>query len=131
MTIQWSEQLVTDICDHLATGKSVIDIGKLQGYPSTDSIYRQMHRDPEFATAIARAREAQQDHEADKCVQMADEATVEDYNVVKLRIWARQWRAAKLAPKKYGDKVDLNHGGEVGLTVNIKRFTPEPAPSGG
>lgn len=130
MTIKWSEELIADICDHLATGKSLIEIGKLQGYPSTDSMYRQMHRDPEFASAIARAREAQQDYEADACVKMADEATAENWQQVKLRIWARQWRAAKLAPKRYGDKIDVKHEGNVGVTVNIKRFTPEKTESG-
>ena len=113
MTIQWSEQLVTDICDHLSTGKSLLEIGKLQGYPSADSIYRQMYRDPEFAACIARAREAGQDHEADAIVRMADQADAENWQVGKLRMEARQWRAAKLAPRRYGEKVDVNHGGEV------------------
>lgn len=114
MTIKWTDELVTDICDHIATGKSMIEIGSLQGYPSSDSMYRQMARDEDFAAAIARAREAQQDHEADACVRMADMATVEDHQVVKLRIWARQWRASKLAPKKYGDKLEL--GGSLKMT---------------
>jgi hypothetical protein len=113
MTIKWSDELVKDICDHLSTGKSIIDVGNLPGYPSSDSIYRQMHRDPVFASAIACAREAGQDHEADECVRMADQATAENWQIVKLRIWARQWRAAKLAPKKFGEKIDINHSGEV------------------
>jgi hypothetical protein len=123
MTIKWTEELVADICDHLATGKSLIQIGALQGYPSADSMYRQMHRDPEFAAAIAHARVAGQDHEADACVAMADAATGEDWQVVKLRIWARQWRASKLAPKKYGDKVALTGGdeGDKPLTVVIQK----------
>jgi hypothetical protein len=104
---------MTDICDHLTTGKSLLDVERLQGYPSADSMYRQMARDPDFAARIAQAREAGQDHEADACVKMADEATGENWQVVKLRIWARQWRASKLAPKRYGDKVDLNHSGSV------------------
>jgi hypothetical protein len=48
---------------------------------------------------------------------MADKATAEDWQVVKLRIWARQWRASKLAPKKYGEKIDHNHGG--GMTIKM------------
>jgi hypothetical protein len=39
---------------------------------------------------------------------MADEATAENRQTVRLRIWARQWRAAKLAPKKYGDKTTID-----------------------
>lgn len=114
---------MTDICDHLSTGKSVIDVGNLKGYPSSDSIYRQMARDDEFAARIARARSFGQHHEADACVHMADLATNDDREVVKLRIWARQWRAAKLNPQ-YGDKAVHEHSGPnggaipVGLTVS-------------
>lgn len=120
--IQWSEALMTDICDHLTTGKSLIEISRLQGYPSSDSMYRQMAKDPDFAARIARAREAGQDHEADAIVAMADMATAEDWQVVKLRMAARQWRAAKLAPKRYGDKVEVSGGLEVEerRTVDIR-----------
>lgn len=125
MTIKWTEQLVADICDHLSTGKSITDIARLKGYPSADSIYRQMYRDEEFAAAIARAREAGQDHEADACVTMADMATSEDWQVVKLRIWARQWRASKLAPKKYGDKMQTELTGANGGPVEFTKIVRE------
>jgi hypothetical protein len=44
----------------------------------------------------------------------------------RLRIDARKWMASKLAPKKYGDKLELEHGGEVGVKVEIVRFTDAP-----
>ena len=31
----------------------------------------------------------------------------------KLQVDARKWALARMNPKKYGDKVDLNHGGRV------------------
>jgi len=43
----------------------------------------------------------------------------------KLRVDARKFRAVKLAPKKYGDKIDMNHGGT--LTVTVDR---SPVPDG-
>lgn len=55
----------------------------------------------------------------DDTVDLADEATPENVHVVKLRIWARQWRAAKLAPKKYGDSVNLKHSDPDGGPVQI------------
>ena len=39
-------------------------------------------------------------------------------DVARVLISSMQWRASKLAPKKYGDKLDLNHAG--GLNVKIK-----------
>lgn len=83
--------------------------------PAADTVYYRMANDPAFATAIARAREAQQHAIIDETVALADSATTENWQVVRLQIWARQWRAAKLAPKTYGEKVDVNHGGSVDI----------------
>lgn len=108
------ESVVDEICDRLASGEGLKAICANKHLPSDDTVYRKMANDPDFAARIARAREAQQDHEADAIVDMADKATPEDWQVVKLRIWARQWRAAKLAPKKYGDDLRLRHADAEG-----------------
>ena len=79
-----------------------------------------MAKDPVFANEIARAREAQQEFIADDIVEMADKANVDDVNVVRLQIWARQWRAAKLAPKKYGDKVTQEITGANGAPIQLE-----------
>ena len=73
--------------------------------PHHTEVYRTMAADPIIAQRIARAREAQQHAEIDRTVAMADAATPENWQVVKLQIWARQWRAAKLAPKVYSDRI--------------------------
>ncbi|WP_332763949.1 hypothetical protein [Phenylobacterium sp.] len=102
------------ICERLIGGESMKTICGDESMPAATMVYLEMSRNVEFRTAITCAREAQQEALIDETVDMADKATVEDHQVVKLRIWARQWRAAKLAPKKYGDKLEL--GGA--LTVN-------------
>lgn len=101
--------VVQEICDRLISGKSMADICKAKDMPVESTIYMKMAKDAAFRSAIASAREAQQDAEVDRTIDMADSATPEDYQVVKLRIWARQWRAMKLSPKKYGERqqVDL------------------------
>jgi hypothetical protein len=38
----------------------------------------------------------------------------------RLRVDTRKWLMSKLQPKKYGEKLDLNHEG--GLTVNIRKL---------
>jgi hypothetical protein len=108
----WTHEVAQRICDELSGGVSIREIAATDWAPSEPTIYRRMASDQEFANRVALARIAQQDFEADKCVTMADAATPEDWQVVKLQIWARQWRAAKLAPKKYGDKVDVTTDGE-------------------
>lgn len=117
--IEWTDALINRICDEIASGKSIRNIAGRPWAPSEPSIYRRMASDGAFAAKMAVARAAQQDFEADACVEMADKATPENYQVVKLRIWARQWRASKLAPKKYGDRVTQEIGGIGGGPVEM------------
>lgn len=102
------------IAEALSSGLSMRKICAKKTMPVSSAVYLEMARNDEFRSIIARAREAQQDAEADRIVDMADDATAEDWQVVKLRIWARQWRASKLAPKKYGDRQHLEHTGRDG-----------------
>lgn len=41
----------------------------------------------------------------------------------KLRVDARKWALSKLLPKKYGDKIDVNHGNADGkpFQINVAR----------
>jgi hypothetical protein len=51
--------------------------------------------------------DAQQHPMIDETIEMADAATPENWQVVKPRIWALPWRGAKLAPRVYGDEVEV------------------------
>lgn len=116
---EWTEEAMQKLCDDIASGLSIREAAKKKGAPSEATIYRRMASDKKFAAMMAAAREAQQDAEVEKCVQMADRATPDNWQVVKLRIWARQWRAAKLAPHKYGDKQHIEHSGSIGLEALV------------
>ena len=105
------------VCDGLVEGWSIKQVCKPDDMPRWQEVYLAMQKDEELRSAIAGAREAQQEVTADDIVEMADLATPEDHNVVKLRIWARQWRAAKLAPKKYGEKQSVEVTADIGATA--------------
>jgi hypothetical protein len=64
--------------------------------------------DEDFLERYARAREAQADKLFKECLTIADAARPEDVNVARLRVDTRKWAAARLAPKKYGDRVSHN-----------------------
>jgi hypothetical protein len=93
--------------------------------PHDFAVYQRMWRDKEFFDRIARVREAQQHAVIDTLLPMADAATPENWQVVRLQIWARQWTAAKLAPKIFGEKSELhlivNDGLSDRLTAALKR----------
>ena len=42
-------------------------------------------------------------------------------NLLRLRVDARKWYASKVAPKKYGDKIENTHQGTV--TVNTINYS--------
>lgn len=107
------------LCERISSGMGISEVCAMEDMPAKATVYAHMASDDAFRTRIARAREAQQDAEADLCVDLADSATAEDWQVIKLRIWARQWRASKLSPKKYGDKLELEHAGKITLTPTI------------
>lgn len=95
--------------------------------PSLTTVYRWLQDSEEFREMYARAREDQADTLADEIVSIADEQkaalTAEgkpydpDVNRDRLRVDARKWVAAKLKPRKYGDKVDIAHSGDVKVSV--------------
>ena len=69
-----------------------------------------------FAAKYAHARELQADELFDSAQDVAE--THEDVNRAKLIVSTIQWRADKLAPKKYGPRIELEHNGSLELTAD-------------
>lgn len=107
------------ICNGLIAGNSIRKVCEPVTMPSCTDVYVEMARNEDFRNAIARARIAQQDVIVDEIVDMADAASSDDWQVVKLRIWARQWRAAKLAPKRYGDSPETGDEDEAPVPIKV------------
>jgi hypothetical protein len=125
--------------------------------PAQQTVYVWLNRDKAFQDQYARAREEQADTHADEIIAIADEDPEvnhirdKDGNVVdikidsgyvayqKQRIEARKWTAAKLRPKKYGDRVthagddesplvlenNMNVFGELLKAIKLQRQTGE------
>jgi hypothetical protein len=93
------------------------------------TVYLWLMRHEAFSEAYARAREEQADTFADEISAIADEPPPNDEKGrtdsgwvawQRNRIDARKWVAAKLKPKRYGEKVDVTSDGKaVGLAINI------------
>jgi hypothetical protein len=98
-------QIKTRICLEIAEGKSLRSICLAHDMPASQTVRVWLALDAEFAAQYARAREEQADYYADEIIEIAD--TAEDANLARLRIDARKWKASKLRPKKYGEKLDL------------------------
>lgn len=108
-------EVIATLCGRLIGGMSMDQACALPDGPSKTLVYQRMASDDDFRTIIVRAREAQQHAMVDETVDLADSATPEDWPVIKLRIWARQWRAGKLLPKVYGDRIQQEVTGDLSV----------------
>ena len=119
----YSVQIAEIICSRIGDGESLRQICASPGMPGKSSIMRWLEANPEFRDQYARARELQAEHWADEIIEIADDGT-NDYvtkergdgskfeavdgehiNRSRLRVDTRKWLMARLAPKKYGDRV--------------------------
>ena len=117
---KYTVELANKICELVSVGVSLRAISELKDMPDKATIIRWLGSNSDFCDQYARAREEQADFFADEIIEIAD-AVEEDSNAIakaKLQIEARKWRAAKLSPKKYGDKFGIDH------TTNGKDIQP-------
>ena len=122
----YSALVAAAICEELVKGRSLLQISKDPEFPGETTVYEWLQKFPDFAAKYARARELQAEHYAAEIIALAD-TPVEGRKVVirpdgseeitigdtvertRLQIDARKWYASKLAPKKYGDKMEIEH----------------------
>lgn len=121
------------ICARLAKGESMRSICKDESMPCQATIYNWLASDklPQFMEQYTRGREAQAECLAEEIIAIADDGQNDTYvdseglrrvdhdNIArsKLRVEARKWVAAKLLPKKYGDRMQVDHTGKVDVDI--------------
>ena len=133
----YSDDVVNDICARLAAGQPLTKICKTEEFPDVSTVYRWLDAHEEFRDKYARARQDQADTLADEIIAISDEQheAVTERGVVfdpevnrdRLRIDARKWVAAKLKPKKYGDKTEVEHTGDLKIAVISYAANHDPA----
>lgn len=106
----YTKDMADKICEKIANGRSLRSICAEDGMPPMKTIYRWLEANEEFRHQYARARDKQADYFAEEIIEIADSAEAESAAVskAKLQIDARKWAASKIAPKKYGDKQEID-----------------------
>lgn len=132
----YSDELADDICKEIADGKSLRSICAKNGMPDKSTVFRWLADNEFFRDQYARAREEQADHYADEIIEIADDSSRdivigddgkeiinhEHIARARLRVDARKWKASKLAPKKYGDKVAHVGGDDGDAPIKFERI---------
>ncbi len=124
---KYSDELAEKICEKIANGRSLRSICAEDGVPPMKTIYRWLEANEEFRHQYARAREKQADYFAEEIIEIADSAEAESAAVskAKLQIDARKWAASKIAPKKYGDKQEIDVKSSDGSMTPSVRLNAE------
>ena len=140
---EFSQDMADTICERIADGESLRAICADEGMPNKSTVFRWLAAHSGFGDQYARAREDQADTLADEIVSIADEEVtmiradrhnsrdddgegntevVFDATAVarnRLRVDARKWVAAKLKPRVYGERV------QVDANVNTRGMSDE------
>lgn len=148
----YSEEIADAICDQLAIGRSLLQITAEKDFPSEKTVYRWLENSDTFRQKYARARELQADHYAAEIIDLADKERICQKRTIKpdggeeivildqtersrLQIDARKWYASKLAPKKYGDKIQNEVSGidgepiQAAISVQFVASKPSDVPA--
>lgn len=125
----------------LADGVSIRQICMADDMPSSSTVYLALANDREFSDRYVRAREAQMERFADEILEIADDGTndwrtrqgedggiteVIDHEHIarsRLRVDSRKWLMARLAPKKYGDRITQEISGKDGGAIEVSNVS--------
>ena len=102
--------MVDALLVQIETGKSMREVCRMDGMPDHGTVIRWMRDDAALATKYARARMAQADVLFDRmeAVEEAVSAGTMDSHAARVVLDSMRWRASKLAPKVYGDRLDVS-----------------------
>lgn len=102
-------EMVDSLLAQIEVGKSMREVCRMDGMPDHTTVIRWMRDDASLATKYARARMAQADVLFDRmeAVEEAVSAGTMDSHAARVVLDSMRWRASKLAPKVYGDRLDV------------------------
>ena len=136
----FTPEIGAEICERIATGESLRAICRHEPFPTARTVHRWIEDDVQgFRQQYARARERQAEWLADELLDISDDGSNdwmeregfttlngEHVQRSKLRVDTRKWVASKLLPKKYGDRVDLNHNGTITAVTRMEIVPVRP-----
>lgn len=138
---KWTEEIENEIFGLLITGKSINSIlgkDRANGLPGPDTFYKRLANDKDFSEKYARVAEIRERVIFEEILNIADTQEIGTIETVKewgvevktadmiehrrLQIDARKWMLGKMAPKKYGEKLELAGDQSAPLTIVVKDY---------
>jgi len=131
---EYSEEIAALILGRIAEGESVRAICRDENMPAASTVFLWLQRHSAFSEQYARATAARADAFAEEIIEISDDGRNDTYeddegrehvntDVIqrsRLRVDTRKWLMARMAPKKYGDKVEqILSGGDKPIEQKV------------
>lgn len=132
-------EIINEICEKISKGQSLRSVLKSENMPDIVTFYKWIDSNIDFVKQYARATELRAESIFEDIIKICD-ATEDDiiydekgneipnHNVInrdRLRVDSRKWMLAKMMPKKYGDKVELEHSGSIENKTDLSQLSTE------
>ena len=124
---EFTTDVATEICARIMAGESLRAICSDGNMPGKSTVFRWLAQNGVFRDQYARARAVQMDTMAEEILDIADDGTNdwmerigkdgapdgwtlngEHVQRSRVRVDTRKWLMSKLAPKKYGERVEID-----------------------
>jgi hypothetical protein len=113
----YTQEKADEICKMLADGITLQTICTLPEMPDRQTVHNWMKSHPDFFDAYTYARQLQADSLAEQVISEAMNS--HDAPIGRLRMDALKWYASKLAPKKYGDKIEVESNSQQNFKISF------------
>jgi len=116
---KYNPALAVEICMRMTAGESVRKICKDPDMPTFNTVMRwvsdkdQVAYKDGFPEQYQTAMAVKAQNMFDELLEIADDT--DDTQRSRLRVDTRKWYLSKCLPKVFGDKLNLDHSGEIGL----------------
>jgi len=110
----YTPEQVEAVCEDIEASAIGTQKALLAKGMNTKEFWATLDADDSLRKRYTRAKEIQAENLAEEIVAISDgiEGGEKDVNRDRLRVESRKWVAAKLLPKKYGDRMDVTSGNE-------------------
>ncbi len=138
----FTPELSEIILQRVADGESIRSICRDDAMPSLSAFFRWIVEKPEFKEQYDTATDVRAETIFEEALEIADTVLIGEkvktsgegdtlktetqtgdmVDRARLKVDTRKWFLSKLKPKRFGEKLDLNHSGnlEIGLTDRLK-----------
>lgn len=116
----WPAEIRQTILNRIAAGESLNGVCKEEGMPGFRTVMDWLEQDEDFRTKYACAREAQADVLFDGMADVENRVLLGELkpDAARVVLDSQRWRAEKLKPKVYGNKVEHEHKGGINLSIS-------------